>query len=166
MEPLFIIDTNVFIQAHRTTYPLDIVPGFWEKIIDLANRDKIVSIDQVKNEIYKNDDELKTWCKAKLPEKFWQNSAIASSFYAEIAVWAAGQTERYSPGAINEFLDAEVADAFVVAFSLMSRNTNFVVTYEVESNKKSRIKIPDVCKAFQIKYINPIGMFRMIGEGF
>ena len=68
MEPLFIIDTNVFIQAHRTTYPLDIVPGFWEKIIDLANRDKIISIDKVKNEIYKNDDELKAWCKVNLPE--------------------------------------------------------------------------------------------------
>ena len=63
-------------------------------------------------------------------------------------------------------MDAEIAEAFVVSFALSNPDLYYVVTFDVESNKKGRIKIPDACKAFQIKHINPIGMFRMIGEGF
>lgn len=166
MDLVFIIDTNVFIQAHRMTYPMDIVPGFWKKMAELAEREIIISIDKVKNEIYKNDDELKTWSKANLPAKFWHNSAYAVTNYKQLAEWAAKQTQRYTPAAIQEFLDADVADAFVLAFALSKSETYQIVTYEVESNKKGRIKIPDTCKAFQIEYLNPIEMFRKIGEGF
>ena len=28
--PLFVLDTNVFIQAHRRYYAQDVCPGFWE----------------------------------------------------------------------------------------------------------------------------------------
>jgi hypothetical protein len=166
MGPVFIIDTNVFIQAHRMTYPLDIVPGFWTKMADLAEREIIISIDKVKEEIFKNDDELKRWCTENLPAKFWQNSVNASDSYAKVAEWAVQQNQRYTLGAIQDFLSSDVADAFVVAYALCNMNSHYVVTYEVESNKKGRIKIPDACKAFQIKYLNPIKMFRMIGEGF
>lgn len=47
----YVVDTNFFIQAHRTAYPLDVFPGFWKKIRDLANARKIISIDKVKKEI-------------------------------------------------------------------------------------------------------------------
>lgn len=125
MEPVFIIDSNVFIQAHRMTYPLDIVPGFWKKMAELAERKIIISIDKVKEEIYKNDDELKAWCKANLPDKFWQNSAKVTASYAKVAQWAVQQTQRYTPGAIQNFLSADAADAFVVAYALGNWNSHF-----------------------------------------
>ncbi len=56
--PLYVLDTNFFIQAHRAFYPLDIAKSFWNTITELAADEKIISIDKVKAEIDKNDDEL------------------------------------------------------------------------------------------------------------
>lgn len=69
----FIVDSNFFIQAHRSIYPLDVVQSFWTKIKSLADKGTILSIDKVKKEIYDNsshEDELKIWCEANLPDDF------------------------------------------------------------------------------------------------
>lgn len=44
----YLLDSNVLIQAHRMHYPFDVVPGFWNKLIDLSNKELICSIDKVK----------------------------------------------------------------------------------------------------------------------
>ena len=51
------VDSNLFIQAHRVNYPLDVVKSFWEALSELAHKDKICSLDKVKKEIYENDDD-------------------------------------------------------------------------------------------------------------
>lgn len=66
----YVLDSNIFIQAHRSVYPLDVVPSFWNKIKALAEAGTIISIDKVKKELYKNEDDLKDWCKSSLPDDF------------------------------------------------------------------------------------------------
>lgn len=56
---VFLVDADFFIQAHRATYPLDVAKSFWEKLSKLAMGGKVTSIDKVKHEIYKNEDDLK-----------------------------------------------------------------------------------------------------------
>lgn len=73
---------------------------------------------------------------------------------------------RYTQNAIQEFLDAEEADAFLMAFTLADLLNRKVITYERASNKKNKIKIPDVCAEFGILYADPITMFRELGETF
>jgi hypothetical protein len=73
----FIVDSNFFIQAHRSIYPLDVVQSFWTKIKSLADKGIILSIDKVKREIYDNsshEDELKIWCEVNLPDDFFVNT--------------------------------------------------------------------------------------------
>ena len=70
----FIIDSNFFIQAHRSTYPLDVATSFWSKINLLAMAGKIFSIDKVKAEIYKNNDDLSIWCNRNLQNRFFMDS--------------------------------------------------------------------------------------------
>ena len=54
---VYVVDSNFFIQAHRVNYPLDIAYSFWNKVKELAEAGKIISIDKVKDELYdKNDD--------------------------------------------------------------------------------------------------------------
>ena len=38
MEKPFIIDSNFFIQAYRINYPFDVVPSFWVKVKELAEK--------------------------------------------------------------------------------------------------------------------------------
>ena len=67
----FLIDSNFFIEAHRTSYPFDVVPSFWVKVKELADNGKIISIDKVQKELMKNNDELSQWCLNNLPSNFF-----------------------------------------------------------------------------------------------
>lgn len=71
------------------------------------------------------------------------------------------------PKAINEFLDVDEADAFLIAYSLADVTNRCIVTQEVSAPQKiSKIKIPDCCMALGIRYTTTIEMFREIGETF
>jgi hypothetical protein len=164
---VYIADTNFFIQAHRGTYPLDVVPSFWIKVKELAETGKIISIDKVKNEIYKNDDELKQWCQDNLPGNFFKDSSELIEKYIEISVWAQIRNNHYLQRAIDEFLEENAADAWLAAFALEDKDNRIIVTQEIsEPNRKNRIKIPDVCLFYGIKFVNTIEMFRKLGETF
>ena len=167
--PLFIVDANFFIQSHRITYPLDIAKGFWEKVKKIAESGNIISIDKVKNEIFKNDDELKKWIEDNLPKEFFKptDTPEVLSTYAQIANWANSKNTFYLPQATTEFLEYENADAWLVAYALSLNEESCIITQEKsEPNRKSKIKIPEVCNAFNIQYKNIIEMFRELGETF
>lgn len=165
--PIYLVDSNFFIQAHRATYPIDIATGFWNKVKQLADSGIIVSIDKVKNELYDKNDALEEWCKANLPTNFFKDSSGIIPEYAKISGWAASKSNHYLPSAISEFLDAEEADAYIIAYALSDLQNRIIVTQEVsQPTRKNKIKIPEPCNEFGIKYINIIEMFRTLGETF
>ena len=72
--PIYVLDSNYFIQAHRANYPLDVAISFWKKTKQLANEGKIISIDKVRNELYNKNDALEEWCNSNLPNDFFKSS--------------------------------------------------------------------------------------------
>ena len=56
MGDKYIVDSNIFITAHRQIYPFDIVPSFWEQLADKA-LGKIIIIEAVQKEILKGQDQ-------------------------------------------------------------------------------------------------------------
>lgn len=164
---VYVVDSNFFIEAHRTTYPLDIATGFWNKVQILANDGIIISIDKVKKELYDKNDDLEKWCKANLPQDFFKSSDDVMEEYRRVTAWAISMGHHYLPNALNEFLDSDVADAFLIAFTLANLADRILVTQEVSApEKKSKIKMPDCCKAFSVTYMNTIEMFRQLRETF
>jgi hypothetical protein len=165
--PVFVLDSNFFIQAHRVNYPIDIATGFWNKVRRLAEQGRIISIDKVKYELYEKNDTLEDWCRNNLPEDFFKDTSVVMDAYSQVTAWAISRSEHYLPNALNEFLDADEADAFLVAFCLADSANKIVVTQEVsEPNRQSKVKIPDACKALNVSYVNTIEMFRQSGETF
>ena len=57
---LYVTDTSFFIEIHRR-YPEKMLPGIWKDIEALIHAGRIVSPVFVKNEINRQDDELKEW---------------------------------------------------------------------------------------------------------
>ncbi len=164
---IYVIDTNFFIQAHRANYPLDIAYSFWNKVKQLAEEGKIISIDKVKNELYDKNDTLEDWCRRNLPEDFFRESSEVMAEYGQVSVWANSMSTHYIPNALNEFLDADEADAFIVAYALADPTNRIIVTQEIsEPNRKSKIKIPEACDALGVTFINAMGLFRQLGETF
>jgi len=164
---VYVVDSNFFIQAHRLNYPLDVASSFWNKVKQLASQQKIISIDKVKQEIYQNEDALKQWCAANLPLDFFKDTAPVMAAYGQVAAWAVSQNHHYLPNALAEFLHADEADAYIVAYVLFDVNARVVVTQEIsEPNRKNKVKIPEACIALNVQHVNVINMFRGLGETF
>jgi hypothetical protein len=77
--PVYVLDSNFFIQAHRFHYPIDVATGFWSKIRQLAKQGRIISIDKVKKELYHKNDALEDWCKKNLPVDFFEDTSFVLS---------------------------------------------------------------------------------------
>jgi hypothetical protein len=163
----YVVDSNFFIEAHRVNYPLDVASSFWNKVKQLADDGRIVSIDKVKNELYDKNDALENWCKNNLPEDFFKDTSLIMKAYGQVSSWAISKSNHYLPKALNEFLDADEADAFIVAYALTQPDNRVIVTQEIsEPARKNKIKIPDACIALNLRYVNTMGMFRELGERF
>lgn len=164
---IYVLDSNFFIEAHRKNYPLDVAQSFWNKVKELAQQGKIISIDKVKNEIYGRNDALEDWCKTNLPEDFFKDSSQVMTTYAQVSAWAMSKRNHYLENALIEFLDVDEADAFIVAYALADPGNLLVVTQEVsEPNRKNRVKIPDACLALNVTFVNTMDMFRQLKETF
>lgn len=95
------------------------------------------------------------WAKP-LGEKFFLKPSHQKIFSAleEITHWMYSQ--NYTPSAINEFTDT--ADHFLLAHAYAL--SAIVVTHEVLSQGKKEIKIPNVCKNMDVRYVTPYTMLR------
>lgn len=165
--PVYVLDTNVFIQAHRSRYPLDVATSFWNALKQLAHDGKVISIDKVKDEIDRNEDELKDWIDANIPENFFKSTSEQEVLdeYGLMAPWAMSKADHYQQKAIDEFLDYEKADAWLIAYC--KSKGDLLVTEEVGNpERKNRIPIPEPCNHFGIHYCNMITMFRELGVRF
>lgn len=164
---VYIVDSNFFIQAHRDTYPLDIAHSYWNKVRQLAHAGKIISIDKVKDELYDKNDELEAWCKANLPDDFFKDTTEIIPEYQQVIAWAATRMNHYLPKAFNEFLAADEADAFIVAYALADPAERIIVTQEVSNpQRKNKIKIPEPCQALHVRYIRSMELFRELRVTF
>lgn len=161
--PPFLLDANFFIEAHRKSYPMDVFPTFWEKVKAMAVAGQIGSIDKVKSELYKNEDALKTWCEQNLPDDFFQDSAPALVEYAQVVNWAYSKlTQPYTQSALDIFMDADEADAFLVAFA--KKHQLALVTNEISAPESRRnVKLPDACQPFGVRTLLPVQLFRELG---
>ncbi|PSR05219.1 MAG: DUF4411 domain-containing protein [Bacteroidetes bacterium SW_11_45_7] len=163
--PAYLLDSNFFIQAYRIHYPFDVVPGFWTKVSELARHNKICSIDKVMDEIYNNEDELKRWCQQNLPDDFFKSTGNIAESYADVVRWAYSHRDHYKQTALDDFLSDDVADAWLVAYAYAYNHV--IVTQEIpEPAGKSKIKIPDACQPFTVRYIDKISLFRELNEQF
>jgi len=164
---IYVADSNFFIEAHRKSYPLDIAFSFWNKVKQLATERKIISIDKVKDELYDKNDALEAWCKANLPIDFFKDTSVVMAAYSQVIAWATSKSNYYQPNALNEFLAADEADAFLIAYALADSSNRIVVTQEIsEPNRKTKVKIPDACIALNVQFLSLIEMFRQLGETF
>ncbi len=158
--------SNVFIQAHRMHYPFDVVPSFWNKLLDLSDNQTITSIDKVKKELCDNanQDILSDWCVNELHLNFFVNTENCIDKYAEIANWTANHLQ-FTQQAKDVFLATDLADPWLIAYAM--QNNCIIVTQEISQPQiKNRIKIPEPCNHFGIRFINTITMFRELGEQF
>lgn len=163
---MYLLDTNVFIEASRHYYAFDLAPRYWTWLSAEHHKGTIGSVDMVRGEIVpqgKNaGDELSRWA-ADMPEGFWQSCADVSQSLAKLAQWADSGPNQFTSGAIDAFFGA--ADFGLVAYA--HANDCTVVTREkANPRSKRRILIPDACAALGVPCVQPFEAYRTLGLCF
>lgn len=162
-EEKYLLDTNVLISAKNSYYSFKLCPGFWDCLIDYFKKERICSIDKVREEIQKGNDDLVLWVN-KLNDFFHESDHVYSN-YKEKIDWITHKS-NYTTGARDRF--ARGADPWLIAFAKAKNLT--LVTHEksnLQQEKKNNsqpiegIKIPDVCNWYKVNYVNT---FRMVHD--
>jgi hypothetical protein len=150
---MYLIDSDVLITARKQYYSFDVVPGFWQWIIKAHEQGIVGSIRQVKDEITGGEDELKDWVKVLPANFFAEADNEVTSNIAELATWAS--SSRYFQDATDKFMGS--TDLLLIAHAKAHGHT--VVSLETSTpNSLSKIKIPDVCKHFEVACVRTFKM--------
>lgn len=163
MDREYALDANILISSNRSLYPFDIAPGFWNQLKEKGGS-KIVLVDKIRDEIYRNDDQLSQWLKTSEDSFILKDSGDENIFlnYSQIITFIQSN-QQYTEVAKAEF--ASVADSWLCAHALTYGY--IIVTQETyEPDIKNRVKIPNVCEKFNITYIDLLQFMREIGIRF
>jgi hypothetical protein len=159
----FLLDANVFIEAHRRYYAIDICPGYWDALIAHHGSSRLSSIDRVRDELLAQTDALARWVQ-QLPGSFFRATGDLSvtRWFGRLIGWVQAQP-RFFLLAKQAF--AAGADGWLIAYA---KAHGFVIaTNEAPNpNIKRRVPIPDVCTAFGVDYTGTFGMLRALGASF
>ena len=151
----YLLDADVFIRAKNLHYGFDFCPGFWEWLVKANRRGRVFSIEKVGDELRAGDDELAEWTNERGGSFFLPPNPEVLVALGTVGDWVTGQ--GYEPTAIDTFL--QVADFYLVAHAFSRGHA--VVTHEIPSPSKKRIKIPNVCIGLGVKCLTPFEMLRL-----
>ncbi len=108
-------------------------------------------------EVVDYDDYLHIWCRQRRKHGLGVTATRAvQERYADIAGYVYTHHSRRNA---DEF--CRKADGWVIAHALAAEGQSVVVTHETEKSAKGKIKIPKVCDAFGMKWIN---LYQMLTE--
>jgi len=154
---LYLLDSNTFIEAKNRYYGFDICPGFWQWMDANSPAGEVKSITMVYEELADGNDELADWIKTRKDDgRFLDISdPLTQEVFSNIAAMV--QSGPYKLAGITHFLNK--ADPWLIAKAKTTGGT--VVTDEVSAPDSIRsVKIPDVCVAFGVPYINTFDLLR------
>src|SRR5574340_627342 len=151
MKTQYLLDANVLMEAKRRYYRFGLCPGFWDCIAWQYKQGTLGSIDRIKKEIDHGKDDLAQWAKQSAPKGFFAATTgpEVAAWFGKMVAWAQAE-KQYLTEAKTEFASGN--DAWLIAYAKQHGLT--VVTHETyDANIKIRVKIPNVCDAFDVPYI-------------
>ncbi len=161
ISTVYLLDANVFIEAAKRYYAFDLVPLFWAYLIDYADAGYIQSIDRVKKQLKRGNDDLAGWATGEFDSAFAStDEEDVIDAYTDIITWAQ-RHGQFSDRAKADFARTENADAWLVAYAKV--NGCVIVTQEQPAPESKKIKIPDVSVQFNVAYVNTFEMLRELG---
>lgn len=152
---MYVLDSNTFIDAKNRYYGFDIVPSFWNKLIE-NSPENILTIKPIEDEIMAGHDELSSWFQDNYTvHAYASDSAEIQQVFARISNYVAENTQ-YKDSEKAHFLSK--ADPWIIAYAYV--NNCVVVTHEILAPGSKKVKLPDICNFLHVQYINVFEMLR------
>lgn len=161
----YVIDSSSLIELNRR-YPIDVFPTLWKNVETLIEKEFLVSHKEVLKEISIMDDSLKKW--AKKQKKFFKE-------LDEKQMEIVRQILKKYPSLAKSDNETAAADPFVIALAVeMGSNPQKTLLQTVkgriivteEKLRGNKVRIPFVCKDYNIECIDIIEMCRVEGWKF
>ncbi|MBK6290386.1 MAG: DUF4411 family protein [Candidatus Kapabacteria bacterium] len=152
---IYLLDANVLIEAKNRYYSFDVCPGFWDWLQRENTSGNVLSIEAVATELV--DPDAAKWVRDN--RGFFVPSD--DSMVSGIAAWIQNQT-RFKEAERTKFLRG--ADARLISHAALNGAT--VVTKETAEPQSSRVKIPDVCRAFNVECIDTFKALHQLNAKF
>ena len=159
----YLLDANVFIEAHRRYYAFDLCPGFWRSLEHHHGLGRVHSIKRVEAELIKGDA-LEAWAVSDAPRGFFlpDDGPEVQVWFGKMMTWVQGNAQ-FNPSAKAEF--ASVADGWLMAYA--KAHDLVLVTHEVYNrDAKKRVPMPNVCREFGIPHVNTFDMLQQMAIKF
>jgi hypothetical protein len=158
----YLLDSNTYIQAKNFHYDMDFCPAYWDWLDSQFISGQLASISSVYDELSSYGDELSTWVKARRGHFLPITEDETQEKYAEI-VQHVYELENKNPENVANFLDK--ADPWLIAKAEVTGAT--IVTHEVlDPPNSKRVKIPNICKEFDVDYITTYQLLRTLEARF
>lgn len=155
------MDANTYIQAKNEYYHMDVVPGYWEWLDTQFQLGTLASVSMVYDELSGYGDELTDWVKPRKEHFIDVSDDETQAVFSEIIQLLAD--DDFTSKDTDNFLAG--ADPWLIAKAKVTKAT--VVTLEslVPENSK-KIKIPNICRQFDLEYINTFKLLRTLEAKF
>lgn len=155
---MYLLDSNVLIEAKNRYYAFDIASGFWAWRDRAHDKGLACSIEAVRDELLAANDELAEWVRQR-PDFFRALDQGTTRHFGPLTAWAGSRD--FTPAAIAAFT-GNAADYLLVAYA--KEHEHVLVTHErPDPNAKARIFIPDACIALGVEYADTFKMLRETG---
>ncbi len=158
----YIIDTSSLIELNRHN-PMDVYPGVWHNIENLIRQNRLLAPKEVYKEISRKDDILFDWVKNN-------NKIFVEPTNEQIDIVRELLKKYPSMIRLDRIYDA---DPWVIAMAIdmaQSKQSTLVKIKKIvvteEKIRGNQIKIPYVCKTYNIECIDILDMFRKEGWQF
>ncbi len=138
MSIRYSFDTSAIIGAWRRRFPPDIVPSFWERLDELIEDGSVRSIQEVRSELERKDDDVFRWAKDR------------DSLFVPVTkdvIESARHVMRQFPALVSQN-GRSAADPFVIALARL-HGAN-VVTDEKPATKRGHVAIPNACQGLSV----------------
>lgn len=157
----YLIDANTLIQAKNEYYGFDLCPGFWSLLLRENAAGEVFSIDRIRHELERGNDELADWAKTRGNGFFQPINAQTMVEMTAVSNWV--QNQDFTDTAKREFFVG--ADPFLIAHALAHGHT--VATHEVhKEGERKKVKIPTVCRGLNVPCVRTFAMLRQRGAVF
>ncbi len=159
---MYLLDANSYIEAKNRYYQMSFCPAYWDWLDQQYTLGTLASISSVYDEVARKGDDLSTWVQAR-PHQFLAVSAPAiQSKMTEVAQHVADLPNKDSANVAN-FLSG--ADPWLIAVAALHDET--IVTHEALTGANSKkIKIPNICNHFGVRYINTFELLNELSARF
>ena len=147
---LYLLDTNVLIDAQHKFYPIDRIPEFWAWLVSCGKQQQMKIPVEIYEEILpgQKQDPLRSWLQ--------KNKAILYLKESVNNILVQEVMDKYAPDLTDEEIETCGRDPFLIAYALCDSKDRIVVTNEISrpNRKRANRHIPDVCKDLDIQVCN------------